>query len=602
MDDRERRIRILRLKQAQANAQGGALQPAPQVQAEPEQEEQPGLLQRIGQGFNNAASAMFNDINAGFQQVNPVGMEETRGQAVGTLRSIGDKQYVDVDGVLEPLDRYPSDRFATHLDRESGLTLVIPRQGKTQDGAPYDNNDPRIASAGRLAGYGAVLQTGKEVVRAGNEVAKAARDIDVVPSYAMRGPAQARIASAGQQFFPTAGAFGGDAARVADELGQAGQRIAQNAGPGASANEAGSALKSGVEVFKSNFKDVSGKLYQAVDARIPPNTRVQSPNTVAALKAMVEPFENTPNLAREVGVTRLQGWIDDLSGEIPWTTARQLRSEIGSAIGKINGPLADQSQGRLKAAYQALSADLDDAARAAGPEALQAWTRANNYNRAGRARIDGALDKIFKADSPEKAFANFEAMTRKGTAQSNIFKVKKTIQSLPKEERAVVAGTIIRQMGEATPGAQSAAGDAFSPSAFLTRWNKMDPEARDVIAGAGMDPGVKQQLNQLARVVEKAKAAKAFENHSNSGGVFANGMLFFLAGGDMTGSVAAGAGLGHLSAKFLTSRKALEALNETAATGRLTKLQALANDSGEISKEAGTMIRLLMQTSAQPSP
>lgn len=576
---------------------GAASPPADpqQAAAQPQQAEPRGVVQRFGE----AAAGIYNDISAGFQGVNPVAMQEQQGKAVGALRDMGGgAQMVDVDGTLEPMENYPADRFVTRLEPSNGITYIYPRTADVEEG--------RLASAGRLSGYGVVSQIGG-AVRATqtpkpNPSADAAA-LGITPSFAMRGNANARIASGGEQLATTSGRFKADAERVTGEIAGAATRIADAAGPGGSRVEAGDALKRGAETFVTAVKGKEGTLWGTVDKAIPKKTPIAAPETTAFLRAEIEALEGVPNISATLGNGRIAGWLADLEGgNLTWQAARRLRTDIGEAIGQIKGPLADVAGGRLKAIYGTLSTDLESAVSQAGPEAATAWVRANAFTRASRQRIDGALGKILTADSPEKAFSGFMAMAQKGTAKSNIDQLGKVYRSIPKDEQAVVSGSIIRLLGEASPGAQDAAGEVFSAASFLTNWNKLSPDARTIVAKNGMDAGVPQQLEQLARVIESAKGAGATRNFSNTAGAInASAMTAGLLAAPV--STTGFAALTHLSARAVTNQTFLRAINQFYATGKPDMLKKIAAGNTPLAVEAATTLRLESQTSPQlPSP
>jgi hypothetical protein len=55
------------------------------------------------------------------------------------------------------------------------------------------------------------------------------------------------------------------------------------------------------------------------------------------------------------------------------------------------------------------------------------------------------------------------------------------MQSVPKPEQKAVASAFISKMGKALPGQQDELGDVFSTERFLTNWNKLSPEAKQVL-------------------------------------------------------------------------------------------------------------------------
>lgn len=274
------------------------------------------LLDDMAAGFGGAAESVSNDISGGMQGVNPVAMQEA--QPVGVLMD----GYVDVDGVREPLEDYPADRFATVM--KGGVTYVVPRSAK--DSAGQGVEEGRLASAGRLLGYGvptgiAGAARGVTAPGARQEAAQAAEDIGVTPSFGMQGPARSKVAAAGEQFLPTSGVFKADAARVQGEMGDALGRMADSVGPRSTPEQAGEALQRGGEVYVKGVREFQGRLYDSVNKAIPGDTPIATPDTAAFLRQETGKLSATPNIAGSVGDRQLAGWLSDIEGATKGTPA-----------------------------------------------------------------------------------------------------------------------------------------------------------------------------------------------------------------------------------------------------------------------------------------
>lgn len=583
--DQRRAIAVARAKKAQAESvRAPELMPVEPVAA-PEQPNR----------WNNAAEAIANDLSAGVQGVNPVATGEAlnRQQAVGmVVNQPGMEPYVsEIDGrPYVPLSEFPADKFVTHS--EGGQTYIIPRTATDSAGKPIEEG--RLSSAGRLAGYGVISNFGNVAKEASKSVqmSKAADDVGVTPSLAMRGPIAGRVAAAGESTLPTSGPFLRDSERVTEEIAGAATKLADMAGAGVTPYQAGKALQEGGETFVTGARSVQGRLFDAVDKAIAPNRRISSPETVAFLEKEVAKLAELPNISKTLGNGTLDGWLADLkSGNLTWEAARQLRSDIGNAIGKISGPGSDMAQGRLKAIYGKLTDDLGEAAKAAGPEAAQAWNRAQVYTRVSEGRIDQAFKRILgKNTTPEQAYSIFTGMASE-TSRANADALKRVLRSLPKDEAATVASTVIRRMGDATNAVQNAAGDVFSASTFLTNWNKMAPESRAAIANAGLDKGVADGLTKLAKVIEAKKAADALRNTSKTAPHAITAALGAAAYAEPVTAVSAFLA-SNVGARALTSRRFLAAVNRFVATGKPDALKAIAKSSAPGAIEAATILRL----------
>ncbi len=72
---------------------------------------------------------------------------------------------------------------------------------------------------------------------------------------------------------------------------------------------------------------------------------------------------------------------------------------------------------------------------------------------------------VEKNGGPEKVFQAAMSGTKDGATT-----LRAVMRSLPEDGQKAVSAAVIKRMGLANPGAQNAAGDAFSPNTFLTNW------------------------------------------------------------------------------------------------------------------------------------
>lgn len=569
-----------------------------------------------------AGTLMLNDLNAGFQGISPVGAAKAMPIGEVIRGPNGEIRAIRIDGADEDPSRFTPDKYATQIDPATGGELLYQRTPEIDAGP--------LESAGRVLGYGLPTPTGintppggvspsagrpvgvvagvgvGERLPAPPPVQSAAEALGVAPSLGMRGNLGAKVAGSLEASAATRGPVVADAERATGQISAAAERTADMAGRGATRQDAGTALRQGAEDFKENFVAKSGKLYDDVRAYIPPGSTAPAGNTQAFLRQNLAVFDNVPNIARSVGNAGFKGWLDDIDangGALSYEQMAALRTSVGEALGNISGPMADKSQGALKQLYGALSRDMEAAARAAGPRALAAFTRANNYYRAGQQRIEQALDLAFKAKGPEGAYESTMALAAGKGARANVSKLNSIKKSMDPEQWGTFVSTAIRRMGIPTPGAAGAE-EGFSAATFLTEWNKLDPAAKAVMfSGGGLPSGLRPALENLAKVAEQAKRAGGQTNVSRSGAVAADLALAGALGADaMTGFTSGPAILAviaNVSARAMTSPKFVNAL---ASLGRGTKqgLVRLAAGDGPDAIEAANVLRLLEQTSAQP--
>ena len=153
-------------------------------------------------------------------------------------------------------------------------------------------------------------------------------------------------------------------------------------------------------------------------------------------------------------------------------------------------------------------------------------------------------------------------------------------------------------MGRPPTGQQNAAGDAFSPSAFLTNWNKLDPQSRALL----LPQEARLELEKLAQVAERVREGNAERTTSNTGTAGWVATLFL--GGVTDLGTTAGVLVGtNLSARALTSTTFLKAMN-AAARGDVRTIRAMANGNGPFRTDAATVLRLAAADMAagQPAP
>ena len=376
------------------------------------------------------------------------------------------------------------------------------------------------------------------------------------------------------------------------------EKVAGGYGEAGTPEIAGRGVKSGIESFAksdrgpstpdeiiasptraSSFSTKSGALYDRFDEQMPASQEFMVPATLNALKGPVERFPTNPELGKSITNSKLQSWFNIIApkveevapkyssivdptgrpvllqaaqklesgGKLTFGEMKGLREYVGRLIGEP-ALISDIPRADLKSVYGALSHDMLSAAHSVGPEAVKAFERANAYYKAGIDRID-ALERIMGNNlSPEQVYQRVNAMASDG-ARANIGSLRALRKSLGDTEWNDVASTMIRRMGEPTPGTANpaSAGAHFSPASFVTGWSKLTPQAKDVLFGTGPE---RQGLERLVRVATAEKDTARYANASRSGqhGVWA-----------ATGAALVTAPV-HTTMMLMTARAAAEAL------------------------------------------
>jgi hypothetical protein len=447
-----------------------------------------------------------------------------------------------------------------------------------------------VSSTARVAGAAAKAPA---QMTAGQRAARAAGDLGITPTAAM-GSKTGAMAAAALEKVPGAGEIiARDAIRLVQEVEGAFNTIRAPLGKPMGAADAGSALVAGLKGYVERFGAKAETLFDAVGQKLPGDTKVRPVATVRAIDASKEAFAKNPELAAKLGLTQWDKVAAEMAANgLNWRATREFRSAVGRAIGRENGILGDDDMGRLKSLYAALTADMESAAKAAGPDALAAWERANNFYRTGAQRIEAQLDRTIKGGdpakggNPERAFEAFDAMNKADRASSDVTRMRSIKASMKPGEWQQMAASVVDRLGRPKPGAAGA--DAtFSPATFLTNWNKMTPEAKALL----LPEDVRMELDKLAEVAGQAKAANLERNVSNTGTPVIAGMA---GAGMMTAPVTTAVALtgANLTARAMTSTVFLRALN-AARQGKANALRGMAGGNGPFASDAREVLRLM---------
>ncbi|MBH1672025.1 hypothetical protein I5U90_03075 [Stenotrophomonas maltophilia] len=220
-----------------------------------------------------------------------------------------------------------------------------------------------------------------------------------------------------------------------------------------------------------------------------------------------------------------------IDGKLPYEALRKLRTLVGGEL-ENTSLVSDVPRSKWKAVYAALSRDMEAAATT--PEAKQALDRANRYFNARAKRIDEIDRVIDRNGGAEKIYQAVMGGVKDGGST-----LRAVMQSLPEEGQKAVTAAALRRMGLANPGAQDAAGEAFSAATFLTNWNKASPEARRALFDR-YGPGFSKNLDKISKVAERIKESQG--TLSNASGTARQGV-----GLGYWGSIAASVLTGNLA-------------------------------------------------------
>lgn len=335
------------------------------------------------------------------------------------------------------------------------------------------------------------------------------------------------------------------------EIGARTKQIAEELSMVKEPTVAGAGIQRGVEeVFLPRARAIERGLYNNLDTVIPKVKPVKASNTYSALEQLSQPIEGAPSLSRnqlimsqEIGLLKndLETDLLNAQGDIPFSALKGLRSKIGEKLSSVQ-LMSNVTQGQYKKIYGALSQDLQIAAEEAGPKAVTALSRANQYTRALHQRME-KLQSFIDKNEPEKIYrAAFEGADLGATRISAVMK------SLPKPEQKAIVSSFVAKMGKSLPGQQDAAGDLFSTQTFLTNWNKLSPEAKGVLFSrfGSQYTSNMEKIAQTSSIIREG--SRVLANPSGTAGAFApTATLSVLAGSAGAGKFGLAAGVAGLS-------------------------------------------------------
>jgi hypothetical protein len=305
--------------------------------------------------------------------------------------------------------------------------------------------------------------------------------------------------------------------QIGEGLGDLSNQLARNI----SGERAGRAIEKGVDTFAKNTGAMRKALYWQADQHIPSDTRIGVTNTERALAELTTPIAGAEATTGAQISPKIQRMADSLAEDvaaaqqagqagIPYEAVKRIRSQIGEELSDFSLS-TDRPTAQLKQLYASLSQDLEAAAQAQGPSAVAAVKRASNYFKAYADRLETLERIVDKNGGPEKVFQAAMAGTKDGATT-----LRAVMRSLPEDGQKAVSAAVIKRMGLANPGAQNAAGDAFSPNTFLTNWGSISPEARRTLFGR-YGKEFSDNMDKVARVAERIKeGSEVFRNASGT--------------------------------------------------------------------------------------
>jgi len=289
------------------------------------------------------------------------------------------------------------------------------------------------------------------------------------------------------------------------------ESIASSVGTAEGNRGLGGAVQTGVKNAMERGKDKAAALY--ADVPISPEFMSEMPATVDYLESLALRYSSNPKFqAGNVDKKLVKDYEALKSGGMSWNDMKELRSSVGEDMGEaIIGE--GRSRKDLKGYYAALTFDMENAAKAAGPEALAKFRRANDFFKQQQEKIEGAFQAIIGKDMenrPEEAASKLRSMLTDGNRSADLNSVATLRGSMTPDEWGQVQSGLIRMMGQPL----QAEAKEFNPQTFIGTFSRMTPKARNIVFGAKGE--LRQSLDEFSTVMERIAKHDALRNTSNT--------------------------------------------------------------------------------------
>ena len=272
---------------------------------------------------------------------------------------------------------------------------------------------------------------------------------------------------------------------------------------GGTYGQAGKEIVKGAEniIEKSKLRDQ--QLYGKVDEFIPADSPVSMDNTFKALQDRKVQITSAVSGGKVAGYNK---FITDIQNnltqgkQVPYDSLTALRSEVGTAL---QGKLEPQERSALNKIYGGLTEDIktniqrSDLDKIGKQSALQAWEKANASHRLRTRFIQENIQPLLDKGTPEEVYKYATSQARLGGTR-----VGQIMRSLNENQKEFIRGTLIRDLGLAQKGAQSAEANVFSPQKFMAEYSTLKKNGTEK---AIFTPEQVIAFNRLNKAVELTK-------------------------------------------------------------------------------------------------
>jgi len=295
----------------------------------------------------------------------------------------------------------------------------------------------------------------------------------------------------------------------------------------------------------TSFRAKQEALYEQAWRQLPTQMRANNtanPQQVSAVNTRQAMAQLEGQIANQISGQSaiggaLAGRLRNAQSHFGLPELRAIRTEIGRSMDEYNPTQQTLSQSQLRSLYGALSRDIEvgvqDLANRAlinsrlpatapdhvPPEvanqaarSLRYFQRADAYTRAGMERM-ARFNTVLGTDNPQEATKRLISAAT-DTTRGNMQMVRAAAGALRPEDRAEFSAMLVQQLGRPNKSARGIVQEVgWSPNTFVTNYNGMSPEARNLFFGEEH----REAIDNLFRVANRLSNVEALTNTSRSG-------------------------------------------------------------------------------------
>ena len=342
------------------------------------------------------------------------------------------------------------------------------------------------------------------------------------------------------------------------------QELSSMVGGAKTPEEAGRKLMTSMQAARKTYEEQRDNLYGAVGNLIDKKFSGSAPATQEFVNELVL-LKNNPLTAGPVDDALIQAQkvlsaVDN--GQLTYDALKSFRTDIGRIVRQAetkNYGALSPSETKLKALYGKLSSDLDSlveqaavrqmdlfddpaAAKEAGKAITEAYKKANSFVLQNEKKNLGAIDfidKVLKKGEFDSVDALKEVMRNANMSGERIRKLK---EKLAPEEFDELSGYVLGNLGMprsavaegmelgesiAKEGAEYVAERGFSPQTFMTNWNNLSKESKELLFGGTQHKELVPALDDLMFTINRVKSAADQMANPSGTAKAANAIAFF---------------------------------------------------------------------------